>query len=172
VQLDRSRLRTGEGLRLDVQSAAAELKSATAARAKAEADYAKAYIRAPIAGRVLAVSGRVGQQIGSDGFGEIGDTSRMIVRAEVYETDVAGVSIGQNITAKSRAFDTVLSGQVSRLGVQLSGQSIMSTDPAAIVDARVVEIWIALDEASSRAVMDRTGLQVTVAFAPDGDSDA
>jgi HlyD family secretion protein len=172
VQLDRTRMRTNDGVRLDEQSALAELESATAARAKAQADYAKAAIRAPISGRVLALFGRVGQQIDSDGFGEIGDTTQMMLRAEVYETDMVEVALGQPITATSRAFTTMLSGTVSRLGVRISGQSILSTDPAAIVDARVIEVWITLDSRSSAAVADRSGLQVTAAFAALGNEDA
>jgi HlyD family secretion protein len=171
IQLDRTRLRTTDGVRLDQQSALSEVKSAAAARAKAEADYAKAFIRAPIIGRVLAVFGRVGQQIDNNGFGKIGDTSRMMIRAEVYETDMVDVFVGQPVTATSRAFASTLSGKVSRLGVRISGQSILSTDPAAVVDARVIEVWIALDDASSAAVADRSGLQVTAAFLPQGDDD-
>jgi HlyD family secretion protein len=172
IQLDRTRMRTGDGVRLDEHSALAELESAAAARAKAEADYAKATIRAPISGRVLALFGRVGQQIDSDGFGEIGDTAQMMIRAEVYETDMVEVALGQSVTATSRAFPGQLVGAVSRLGVRISDQSILSTDPAAIVDARVVEVWITLDEASSTAVADRSGLQVTAAFGQKGDGDA
>lgn len=54
TQLDRTRMRTNDGVRLDEQSALAELESATAARARAQADYARAAIRAPISGRVRA----------------------------------------------------------------------------------------------------------------------
>lgn len=172
IQLDRSRMRSATGSRLDVDSAQAELASAAAARSKAEADYAKAFIRAPIAGRVLALFGRVGQQIDSAGFGEIGDTAQMMIRAEVYETDMAGVFNGQEAEARSRALAQPLHGTVSRLGVRLSAQSILSTDPAAVVDARVIEVWIALDAASSALVADRSGLQVTVAFAPKESGDA
>lgn len=54
IQLDRTRMRTNDGVRLDEQSALAELESVTAARARAQADYAKAAILAPISGRVRA----------------------------------------------------------------------------------------------------------------------
>jgi HlyD family secretion protein len=172
IQLDRTRLRTKDGVRLDEHSALAELEAASAARAKAQADYANVMIRAPISGRVLALFGRVGQQIDSDGFGEIGDTTQMAIRAEVYETDMGQVTLGQPVAATSRAFEGHLVGTVSRLGVRISSQSIMSTDPAEIVDARVVEVWVTLDDASSAAVADRSGLQVIAAFAAKDDADA
>ncbi len=82
------------------------------------------------------------------------------------------VALGQPVTATSHAFTTRLSGTVSRRGVRISGQSILSTDPAAIVDARVIEVWITLDAASSVAVADRSGLQVTAAFGALGNEDA
>ncbi|MGL4236380.1 efflux RND transporter periplasmic adaptor subunit [Tabrizicola sp.] len=170
IQLERNRLRDPSGLRIDQASAQAELDSAIAERAKAEADYAKSSVVAPIDGRILALYGRIGQQIGDSGFAEIGDTGQMMVRAEVYETDISGVSVGQGATVTSRALAAELTGKVTRLGVRISDQSIMSTDPAAIVDARVVEVWIELDQASSAATRDLSGLQVLVTFAaPEGD---
>ena len=171
-QYDRTRLRGDDGVRLDEKIALAELDSTIAARVKAEADHDKATIRAPISGRVLALFGRVGQQIDGDGFGEIGDTVRMMIRAEVYETEMTEVSLAQPVTATSRAFAGTLTGLVSRLGVRISSQSIQSTDPAAIVEARVVEVWITLDTASSAAMADRSGLRVTVAFVPTAADDA
>jgi HlyD family secretion protein len=172
VQLDRNRMRDDAGVRIDEATARAELEAATAARAKAEADYAKTSIVAPIDGRILALFGRIGQQIGDAGFAELGDTSRMLVRAEVYETDMPGVSVGQEVSVTSRALTGALTGTVSRLGVRISDQSILSTDPAAIVDARVVEVWIELDETSSTATRDLSGLQVLVTFAASDDDNA
>jgi HlyD family secretion protein len=170
IQLERNRLRDAGGLRIDEASAEAELDAARSARAKAEADYAKSSVLAPIDGRVLALFGRIGQQIGESGFAELGDTSQMKVRAEVYETDISGVSVGQDATVTSRALGEGLRGKVARLGVRISDQSILSTDPAAIVDARVIEVWITLDDASSAATRDLSGLQVLVTFAdPEAD---
>ncbi|AZL59524.1 biotin/lipoyl-binding protein [Tabrizicola piscis] len=170
IQLERNRLRDIEGLRIDQASAEAEIEAARAARAKAEADYAKSSVVAPIDGRILALFGRIGQQIDDSGFAEVGDTGQMKVRAEVYETDISGVTVGQGVTVTSRALGDELRGAVARLGVRISDQSILSTDPAAIVDARVIEVWITLDEAASTATRDLSGLQVLVAFdAREGD---
>jgi HlyD family secretion protein len=172
IQLDRNRARSTDGLRLDEASARAELDAAIAARQNAEANYAKAFVKAPISGRVIALYGRVGQQIGSDGFAEIGDTTQMMVRSEVYESDIAGIAVGQVVDVSSRAIDRALVGKVDRIGVRIREQSILSTDPAAIVDARVIEVWILLDEASSRATQNLSSLQVLVSFAPKAGSDA
>lgn len=172
IQLDRNLARSADGLRLDEASAKAELDAAIAARQNAEARYAKAFVKAPISGRIIALLGRVGQQIGSDGFAQIGDTTQMMVRAEVYESDVTGIGIGQKVEVTSRAIGRVLTGKVDRIGVRISQQSILSTDPAAIVDARVIEVWVLLDELSSVATQDLSGLQVLAAFVPPEDTDA
>jgi HlyD family secretion protein len=172
IQLERNQLRLSDGLRVDEASAKAELDAAIAAREKAAADYEKASIKAPIDGRILGLFGRLGQQIDTGGFAEIGDTSRMMVRAEVYESDIVGVTAGQAVTVTSRALRTELVGTVDRIGVRISEQSILSTDPAAIVDARVIEVWIKLDEASSRLTESLSGLQVLVTFAAIEGDDA
>jgi HlyD family secretion protein len=172
LQLQRNRLRLAGGLRIDEARAKAELASATAARKRAEADYAKARILAPMDGRVLAIFGKLGEQIGADGFALMGDTRRMVVRAEVYESDISGVSTGQTAEVTSRALSGTLTGTVTRTGVRIAEQSILSTDPAAIVDARVIEVWITLDATSSAATADLTGLQVLATFARKDDGNA
>jgi HlyD family secretion protein len=75
----------------------------------------------------------------------LGDTSRMRVVAEVYETDIAEVSVGQAATVSSRALRNPISGRVARLGNMVSKNDVLNVDPAARADARVVEVWIDLD---------------------------
>jgi HlyD family secretion protein len=172
IQLDRNRALSAEGKRLDEATARAELDAAIAAHQNAVANYAKSFVKAPISGRVIALYGRVGQQIGTDGFAQIGDTTQMVVRAEVYESDISGIAIGQKVSVTSRALGQTLGGTVDRIGVRIAEQSILSTDPAAIVDARVIEVWILLDPEASLATRNLSGLQVLATFAPSGDGDA
>jgi HlyD family secretion protein len=166
ISLERNRMRSADGVRVDEASALADLAAAEASAVKARADLEKAFVRAPIAGRILSLSGKIGEQIGSNGFADIGDTSKMVVRAEVFETDLEKLTLGVDCEVRSRAIDEALAGTLDRIGVRISKQSIVSTDPAAIVDARVVEVWISLDERSSAKVADLSGLQVTVEFQP------
>jgi HlyD family secretion protein len=172
IELDRTKMRSKEGLRLDEASAQAQMKSAEAALENAQADYDNAFIRAPINGRILAVFGKVGEQIGNDGFAQIADTSVMEVRAEVYESDISKIVVDQKATVTSRALPSSLAGRVTRIGVRISDQSILSTDPAAVVDARIIEVWLRLDEASSKATRDLSGLQVVATFDPVEKPDA
>jgi HlyD family secretion protein len=142
-------------LRVDV--AAADLQ---AARAQLDADR----VRAPIAGRILAVHARSGERVGPAGIVEIGQTDRMYALAEVYETDVARVRVGQRATVRSRALPQELHGTVERIGLTVGQLSVLSTDPAADTDVRVVEVLIRLDDTAPGAL---TNLQVEVVIQPD-----
>jgi HlyD family secretion protein len=172
VSLQRNGMRDGTEQLIDEASAKADLDAAIAAFDKAKADEAKSYIRAPITGRILTLHGKLGEQIGDDGFAEIGDTSVMMVRAEVYESDIARISVGDAVVVTSRSINGEMTAIVKRIGARISKQSITSTDPAATVDARVVEVWLELDGQSSRKTENLSGLQVQAVFVPKDEPDA
>ena len=147
----------------------AEARSAEAAADKARADHALSFIRAPIDGRILRLIGRVGQQVSSDGLTEMGDTDVMTVRAEVFEADVRAIAVGQPAVVTSRSLESPLQGTVSRIGLSVGTQSIIREDPAAVLDARVVEVFMRLDKESSIRVSGLTNLQVRVAISRSND---
>jgi HlyD family secretion protein len=164
LTLERNRKRDASGERIDAASARADVMAAEAALARAKADLAFSEIRSPIAGRVLRRMGRLGEQISQEGFAEIADTRIMMVRAEVFESDLKRVSVGGLATITSRALDAPLSGTIERVGLKVNRQTIIGEDPAAALDARVIEVMIRLDEASSQRAERLTGLQVRVAL--------
>ncbi|GAB4461568.1 MAG: ABC exporter membrane fusion protein [Elainellaceae cyanobacterium] len=129
----------------------------------AEAQLERTLIRAPQSGRILRVLTQAGEAIGQDGSVlDLGDTSQMFVVAEVYETDVGLVEIGQPavITSRNGAFEETLSGKVAEIGWQVFKNDVLDDDPAANADARVVEVKVQLDD--SRPVEALTNLQVDV----------
>ncbi|MBF2085668.1 efflux RND transporter periplasmic adaptor subunit [Thermoleptolyngbya sp. C42_A2020_037] len=129
----------------------------------AEAQLERTIIRAPQSGRVLRILTLAGEAIGQDGSVlDMGDTSQMFVVAEVYETDVGLVRVGQPaiITSRNGAFDETLSGRVAEIGWQVFKNNVLDDDPAANADARVVEVKVQLDD--SRPVEALTNLQVDV----------
>ncbi|MEB3218918.1 MAG: ABC exporter membrane fusion protein [Nostocales cyanobacterium 94392] len=147
---------------VDVQVAQAELKSAIAAVKQAQADYELTTIRSPIAGQVLKVNLRPGEVVGNTGIADIGKTEQMYVVAEVYETDIAKVRIGQPATIRSPAFSGELQGTVSQIGLQVDRQNIFDINPQADTDKRVIEVRIRLQPEDSKKVADLTNLQVQV----------
>ncbi|GAB5467887.1 MAG: ABC exporter membrane fusion protein [Rhodospirillales bacterium] len=171
IALQRVRARDATGLSVDAAVARADLQAAEAAAEEARANHDRAYIRAPLDARVLHLIARQGEEIGAEGFAELGDTASMLVRAEVFEADLRYLALGQPAEVTARALDGRLSGTLERVGLMVKTQDILSGDPAASVDARVVEAWIRLDAESSQRVRDMTGLQVRVFLTrrtPDG----
>ena len=113
--------------------------------ALAEARLKRLALYAPIDGRVLNVRVRPGEEVGSGPVLVLGDTSRMRVVAEVYETDIGHVSVGQSATVSSRALPKPINGHVVRVGNMVFKNDVLNVDPAARADARIVEVWIDLD---------------------------
>ncbi len=117
-------------------------------------------VRAPFAGTVLQINTWPGEAIGRQGILELGKTSQMYAIAEVYETDIAEVKVGQPAAVSSKALSADLRGVVEKIRPLVRKQDVMGTDPAARKDARVIEVEIRLEDSS--AVSQLTNLQVEV----------
>lgn len=150
---------------VDVQQAQAELEKAQAAYKEAQAQLELTTVRSPIQARVLKINARPGESVDqAEGIIEIGETEPMMVVAEIYESDIAKVKLGQQavITSESRAFEGEIKGQVSEVGWTIGKKDVLNTDPAADVDSRVVEVKILLTPEDSRRVAQLTYSKVFV----------
>ena len=147
---------------VDVAVLQAQLHDAQAARKQAAVEAETSFVRAPVAGQVLRIHTRPGEAVGRDGILELGQTARMWVRAEIYETDIARIAIDQQAVVTSDGFPDKLLGKVAEIGLTVGGNKIRETDPTADVDARVVEVKIQLDAKSSLIVDRMTNMQVNV----------
>jgi HlyD family secretion protein len=121
-------------------------------------------VRAPVSGQVVTIFARAGERVGPNGFAEIAQNDQMFAIAEVYETDVGHVKVGQHATVRSPAFEQPLTGTVDRIGMKIGKQDLLDTDPIARTDARVVEVRVKLDDSKRAAGLSH--LQVEVAIAP------
>ena len=101
---------------------------------------------APIDGRILNIKIRPGEDVSGGPVLIMGDTSGMRAVAEVYETDISRVRLGQIATISSRALPHPITGTVVRIGDMVFKNDVLNVDPAARADARVVEVWIDLNE--------------------------
>ncbi len=151
-----------ETVQADIAVAEANVEAARADLARARQDLERAYVRAPESGRVLDINARAGERPAADGIVDLGDTSQMTVEAEVYQTMIGRVTIGDPVTVSANALDRDLQGVVSAIGLEIGRQSITSDDPAANTDARVVDVIVMLDAASSELAQGYTNLEAVV----------
>jgi HlyD family secretion protein len=165
LALDRARRRDAGGQRLEERVLRSEAAVAEAAVAQMRAELALATLRGPIDGTVLRVNARPGEVPDSgEGVMLLGDLRRMHVRVEVFESDVAGIAPGRPVRITGRALTGDLAGEVAWVGLRVARQTLVREDPAATLDARMVEVMVALDAPSSRAAAGLTGMQVRAFF--------
>jgi HlyD family secretion protein len=150
---------------VDVELAKTEVKSAETAIKQAKADHDLTYITSTIDGTILRIHTKNGEVIGTSGFAEIGNTSKMQVLAEVYQTDIQNVRVGQKAIITSTTFPGKLQGTVREVGWQVDKQGIFSINPNSDADRRVIEVKISIDDSTDSQKISRlTNLQVDVAI--------
>jgi ABC exporter DevB family membrane fusion protein len=132
----------------EVEEARAELVRVRAevSRVEAELAHARAALRTTVVEGT--VSGKVTRRLVEPGEAvDIGiplmvlaDVSRSLVRAEVDETDVGKLAIGQSAEVTSEAFPgRIFPGQVRELGQAVGKRKVRPDDPTRIQDMKVLE---------------------------------
>jgi HlyD family secretion protein len=150
---------------VDVRVAESEVRSALASVKRAQANLAQSSVRSPRNGQVLKIHTWPGELVSSDGIVELGQTQQMYVVAEVYESDITKVRLGQPVQVRSDSFAGVLNGTVEEIGLRVQRQEVINSNPTDTIDARIVEVRVKLDPASSQTAAGLTNLQVKVAIA-------
>ncbi len=146
---------------VDVAVAQSELATAVAAVTRAQADLDLASVKSPINGQILEINTWPGEIVDNvKGLVVMGDTQNMYVMAEVYETDIDRVHIGQSAIVTSDGITKKLAGTVDEVGWQIGAKDVLGTDPVADADARVVKVKIRLNAESSKRVTHLTNLEV------------
>ncbi|MBW4609090.1 MAG: ABC exporter membrane fusion protein [Hassallia sp. WJT32-NPBG1] len=153
---------TAEVRPTDVANSQAEIESAQATVEKIKAQLEQAYIRAPKAGQILKINTRVGETVGNEGIVDLGQTDQMYAVAEVYQSDINKVRSGQRVRVTGDSLSGELQGTVDWVGMQVQRQNVINTDPSENIDAKVVEVHVQLNEASSQKAANLTNLQVKV----------
>jgi HlyD family secretion protein len=152
---------------VDVQAAEAEVKSAIAQVNSAQTELNQASIRTPKAGNILKIHTHAGEKISDDGIVDLGKIDQMVVVAEVYQTDISKIKLGQKAAITSQAFSGELQGTVKEIALKVSKQNVFSNKPGENLDSRVVEVKIHLNPEASKQVAGLTNLQVMVAIQKD-----
>jgi len=130
----------------DVRLAEADLAEAEANEQRARRDFEVSTIYAPADGRVLRINAREGEAVGLSGLLDIARTRNMFVVAEVYETDISRVRVGQHVTISGDLLGTtILTGAVERIANNVKDAAVMPGDTVTFADKRIIETLIRLD---------------------------
>lgn len=163
----------------DVARATAELAAADAGVAAARILLEKTIIRAPLDGVVLRRHLRLGEIVASVQTGQptpiftLADLSRLRVRAEIDELDVARIAVDQSAWITIDAYgERRFNGRVARIGRILGRKTLRTDNPAEKNDTKILETLIDLDPIDDPALRaassPQIGLRVNV-FVDTGD---
>ena len=152
---------------VDLRVAQAELDRALIAVEQRRADLDDTQVRVPVAGQILRINTRVGERVNTqEGIVELGRTDQMYAIAEVYETDITRVRIGQTatITSEYGGFQGGIQGVVDHVGLQIGQRQLSegSSNPTQDENTRVVEVKVRISPEDSPKVAALTNMQVRV----------
>lgn len=147
----------------DVAAAQAEVGVARARLVQAEDYYDNTFIRSPVDGVVVKRFMNPGESISYESLYQpiisVADTTRLMVRAEVDETDIGKVQIGQRAEIRCDAFPgQAFFGRVTHISGGLGKKKIQTDNPTEKIDTDILETFIEVDPGSPL----RVGLRVDV----------
>jgi HlyD family secretion protein len=152
----------------DIAAARARLRLAEANLELANSLLEKTFIRSPISGTILRrlrVAGETVTSMPPTPIAIVGDLNGLRVRAEVDETDVGRVVVGQRVEIVADAFpEKKFGGTVSRVASRMGAKQVQTGRPTDRVDAKVLQVLIDLDAGVKLPV----GLRVDAYFLGSG----
>jgi HlyD family secretion protein len=158
----KERLRSLNEVRsVDVAVAESQLESALADVNRTRAEYEAAIIRAPYDGQVIKVNAWRGEEVQAKGIVEIARIQKMYVIAEVAETDIRRLKVGQKADIKGNSLPQELHGTVEEIGRTI-GKGTPNPDPVTFTDTRVNETKIRLDDADVASKLIHARVEVII----------
>jgi len=150
----------------DVAIAKANLEMAKADADTLRASIERTRLRSPVDGMVLRRYRAEGETMSVQPatlIAVVGDISRLRVRADVDEADVARVAVGQKVWVAADAYgDRHFPGTVVTVGKRLGRKEIRTDEPTEKLDTKVLQVVIDLEGSPEIPV----GLRVDVFFRP------
>lgn len=150
----------------DVAVTDAQVRSAESTLARVRAEAALSRIRAPISGTVLKIHAWPGDLISTDGLLDLADLDRLDVVADVYETDLPRLRVGSTASVTVPGDPGRYAATVHEIGWVVRRTTQAGVDPVAAVDARTVEVRLALGDEGRAVLRQRINMQVQVSIRP------
>ncbi|MCP5291596.1 MAG: efflux RND transporter periplasmic adaptor subunit [Burkholderiales bacterium] len=152
--------------KLNVQRLLADIDNAKSQLLIAEAELENTIILAPITGTVLKILTRPGERIEDTGLLEMADLSQLDIVAEVYESDLPKVRVGQSAQINAIGFERIYNAEVRELGFQVKKNDLNDTDPLADRDNRIIEVRLTLEPDAVNKLKHQIFRQVRVRIDP------
>ncbi len=152
----------------DVAIARAQLDKAKIQVEQRNANLRDAEVRVPIAGQILKINTRVGEQVSTtQGIVELAQTNQMYAIADIPEIDIGKIYKGQPavITSEYGGFEGELRGEVTHIGLQVgrkSTQDAAGSNPTTDQNSRVISVKVRIKPSDSNKVAKFTAMQVRV----------
>jgi len=120
-------------------------------------------VRSPVDGVIVKRNMNPGESISYESLFQpivsVADTTRLIVRAEVDETDIGKIQIGQRADIRCEAYPgQTFYGRVARISGGLGKKKVQTDNPTEKIDTDVLETFVEVDPGSPL----RVGLRVDV----------
>jgi HlyD family secretion protein len=145
----------------------ASVKQAEARLLQARATLDRLTIKAPIDGTILQMVVRAGEYYNPASGGAIatiGDLSKIRVRMDVDERQIAQVKIGQPGFVTAKAFGEVkFAGHVVEIASRMGRKNVRTDEPTERIDTKIREVVIELDDGHELV----QGLRVVGTLEPD-----
>ena len=145
---------------VDIAAAKAEVSRAIATAQQAKANLEQTHVKAPQNGVIFEIYTRAGELVSNNGIVELGQINQMNAVVEVYQSDIHKIRPQQQVKISSNSLPGQLQGKVDWVGWKVQRQNVINSDPSENIDCRVVEVYVQLDEASSKKAAKFTNLQV------------
>jgi HlyD family secretion protein len=152
----------------DVAIARAQLDKAKIQVEQRSANVRDAEVRVPVAGQILKINTRVGEQVNTtQGIVELAQTRQMYAIADIPEIDIGKIYTGQPavITSEYGGFEGELKGEVTHIGLQVgrkSTQDAAGSNPTTDQNSRVISVKVRINPSDSNRVAKFTAMQVRV----------
>ena len=138
-----------DSARMKYDVASSQLKKAEADLSYAEALLENTYVRAPFSGKVVKRYLDPGETITLEKLlpiVTIADVSKIMVKAEIDETDIRKIDVGQKAIVTADAYPgEEFKGRIVEISPTLEKKTVFSDNPAEMVDTKVLEVKVELD---------------------------
>ncbi|MBG0798412.1 HlyD family efflux transporter periplasmic adaptor subunit [Methylocystis sp. L43] len=146
----------------DVDVATASIQQGEANLELKEAQLSQAVSTAPIDGVVIKINARPGERIGPNGVADIANLNELDVVAEVYETDIPRVRVGQKAIVKLPEVSAPYQAKVREIAFLVRKNRVNDTDPLADRDNKIVEVRLTLERPGIEQLRHQLFRQVQV----------